>query len=265
LIAVREEYIAQLERYAGPLPDLLRATFHLERLRAPAALVAVTEPLARRGVAFAPGAAETLVHDLREMRIDVGRGAPLRIEGEFVEPVQLQVVCRTLWLRLGSSVTQITTSDLAALGNVDDSLGQYYDDAIAAAAAAASVGDYELRVAFEQAMVTSAGTRATVFAGDGERAPVPRPALEELARHHIIRAEWRAGARWFELTHDRLIEPIRHSNQSVFERHRSRRLRAHCHVRCSIHRHPRLGCRGVVFHLVFQADGSGRPGGRIGI
>jgi beta-lactam-binding protein with PASTA domain/Tol biopolymer transport system component len=225
LIAVREEYIAQLEQYADLLPGLLRARFHLERLRAPAALVAVTEPLAPRGIDFAPGVAETLVHDLCETRVDVGKGTPLRIEGEFVEPVQLQVVCRTLWLRLGQSVRRITASDLAALGNVDDSLAHYYDDAIAAAAGKASVREYELRVAFERSMITSAGTRATVFAGDRETAPLPRAALDELARHHLIRAEWRAGARWYELTHDRLIEPIRHANRSVIERHQSRRGR----------------------------------------
>ena len=30
---------------------------------------------------------------------------------------------------------------------------------------------------------------------------------------HLIRAEWRAGARWYELTHDRFIEPIISSNK----------------------------------------------------
>ena len=225
LISMREEYIAQLERYAELLPSLLRARFHLERLRAPAALTAVTGPLASLGVDFAPGVAETLVHDLRETRIDVGRGAPLRIEGEFVEPVQLQVVCRTLWLRLSRSIRLITASHLAALGNVDDALSQYYDNAIRAAAAKASVHEHTLREVLERSMITSAGTRATVFAGDPATAVMSPAALEELARQHLVRAEWRAGARWFELTHDRLIEPIRRSNAAVLERHRSRRLR----------------------------------------
>ena len=46
-------------------------------------------------------------------------------------------------------------------------------------------------------------------------------ALDELERRHLIHAEWRSGTRWYELTHDRLIDPIRSSN----ERFRGRRLR----------------------------------------
>jgi hypothetical protein len=31
---------------------------------------------------------------------------------------------------------------------------------------------------------------------------------------HLIRSEWRDGARWYELTHDRLIKPIKDSNRA---------------------------------------------------
>ena len=41
----------------------------------------------------------------------------------------------------------------------------------------------------------------------------------------LVRAEQRAGALWYELTHDRLIEPIRASNPRFFERRTRRRLR----------------------------------------
>jgi hypothetical protein len=34
---------------------------------------------------------------------------------------------------------------------------------------------------------------------------------------HLIRAEWRAGARWYELTHDRFITPILLSNKAFNE------------------------------------------------
>jgi hypothetical protein len=38
-------------------------------------------------------------------------------------------------------------------------------------------------------------------------------AVDVLENVHLVRGEWRAGARWYELTHDRLIEPIRESNR----------------------------------------------------
>ena len=225
VLSMREEFIARLERYAGLLPEGLRARFHLERLRAPAALAAVTGPLKLEGIDFDAGVAETLVHDLRETRIDMGGGTVLRVEGEFVEPVQLQVVCRTLWTRLDPSVRRVTAGDLAALGNVDDSLTRYYDEAIAAAVVRTSVAEHRLRDELERLLITSAGTRASVFAGDKETAGPYTAALDELAAQHLIRAEWRAGGRWLELAHDRLIEPIQRSNASVRERHRRHRLR----------------------------------------
>jgi hypothetical protein len=30
-----------------------------------------------------------------------------------------------------------------------------------------------------------------------------------LEEKHLIRAEWRSGAKWYEITHDRLISPIK--------------------------------------------------------
>jgi PASTA domain len=227
VFSLREEYIAQLDRYAGLLPGGLRARFHLERLRRDPALLAVRGPLECRGIHFAPGVAETLIHDLQETRIDTsvaGPGATAIVQGEFVEPVHLQVVCSTLWRQLDRTLDKVTHDDIAALGGVDDSLIAYYDSAIAAALTRANVAEHKLRAALERAFITSAGTRATVFASAEETADLPTAALDELARRHVIRAEWRSGGRWLELAHDRLIEPVRRSNATVLDR-RTRRMR----------------------------------------
>lgn len=226
VIALREEYVAQLERYVGFFPDGARARFHLERLRSNAALEAVKRPMARRGVQFDSGVAETLVHDLLEMRVDTGSGGTLKVVGEFVEPVQLQVVCRTMWSRLDPAVKRVTPDDLAALGNVDDSLIAYYDEAIGEAVGKrrARRREFKLREELERRLVTSAGTRATVFAGAKETKDLSTKALDTLAHHHLLRTEWRAGGRWLELAHDRLIEPMRQSNRRVRSRYRRRRF-----------------------------------------
>ena len=47
---------------------------------------------------------------------------------------------------------------------------------------------------------------------------MPLAAVEVLERRRLIRAEWRANARWFELTHDRLIAPIERSDQATLLR-----------------------------------------------
>jgi hypothetical protein len=225
VLALREEYVAQLERYAHLFPDGLRSRLHVERLRRDPALAAATGPLARAGVKFGPGIAEALITDLLQTRVDLGDGRTVTVEGEFVEPVQLQVVCRTLWTRLDTGIKRIAHEHLAALGSVDESLVRYYDQAVAAAVGRTRVHEHQLRDELERAFITPAGTRATVFAGTDAPAALPSPALDELRSRHVIRAEWRAGGQWVELSHDRLIEPIRRSNATVRERYAAMRRR----------------------------------------
>jgi len=214
VFALREEYIAQLERFGPVLPGGLRARFHLERLRHDAALLAITRPLADAGREFASGVAETLIHDLQESRVDLGDGRTTTVEGEFVEPVHLQVVCRTLWENLPAETGVITENDLAASGNVDDTLIRYYEGAVSSAAERGHVAEDRLRDALERSFITSAGTRATVFAG-GATKGLPEAAIAVLEDRHVLRGEWRSGARWIELSHDRLIEPLQTSNARI--------------------------------------------------
>jgi hypothetical protein len=44
--------------------------------------------------------------------------------------------------------------------------------------------------------------------------------VDVLEDMHLIRGEWRAGARWYELVHDRFIEPIQMSNDAWRARHK---------------------------------------------
>ena len=99
-------------------------------------------------------------------------------------------------------------------------LGRFYDEAVHAAASAAHVREGRLRAKLEDDFITSIGTRGTVYRQDWKRLS---PALGELERRHLVREEFRAGAKWYELTHDRLIDPIRASNLRR-RRRRTRRL-----------------------------------------
>lgn len=223
VFSLREEYVAQLERYANVFPMGLRARFHLERLRGDAALLAARGPVQARGISFAPGVAETLIHDLQQTQLDlstIGQSGTATIQGEFVEPVHLQVICSELWRRRDPATEVITHDALAGMGGVDASLAAYYDEAVAAAAKRASVSEHKLRAAIGRELITSAGTRSAVFASPQERGDLPNAALDELASRHVIRADWRSGGRWLELSHDRLIGPVRESNVAVHERRR---------------------------------------------
>ena len=225
VVAIREDYLAQLDRYRALLPGGLRTRLRLERLRADAALRAVTGPVARARRNYAPGAAEQLVGDLLKMRVDIGGGEVVEVEGEYAEPVQLQVVCQSLWASLPPEVDEITSGDLERFGDVDDVLSRFYTTAVAAAAATARISEKDLRRSLERTFITPMGTRGTVYAGTTETGQIPNPAIEELERRHLLRGEHRAGTRWLELTHDRLIEPIRASNRARGVAAQARRVR----------------------------------------
>lgn len=214
VFAMREEYLAEFDRYLSVLPRRL-ARFRLERLGFEGALAAVKGPVSKTARSLAPGVAERLVRELLKFRVEVGAEASVEVEGEFVEPVQLQVVCRTLWSGLPPDVTVIQQDHVKELGNVDEVLARFYSQAISSAAEKANVPERELRVWFERQFITRGGTRSTVYATRLFTAGMPNSVIDELEARHLIRADWRAGARWYELTHDRLIGPIRASNRAA--------------------------------------------------
>jgi hypothetical protein len=240
VFVMREEYIAQLEPFAGLLPEKLRPSMHLERLRGNAARSAVVKPFQNWGLSFEQTAADELMAELSEIR--VAEGDKFReTRGEFVEPVQLQVVCQSLWENLPAewkngpnpntdSSRLITAEYIERFGDVDNALACYYDRSVERAAAASEgrIGEGELRRWFGTALITPTGTRGLAFRGaPGAPWRIPGLALKELEEAHVIRREDRSGTITHELTHDRFIEPIQKSNDKWLARYQdAERIRA---------------------------------------
>lgn len=223
VLAIREDYLAQLDALAPILPGSLRARYRLERFSPEQALEAVVQPVERTSRRYAPGVARALVASLLTQRVEVGRGQTIEVEGEFIEPVQLQVTCQSLWSELPDDIEVITEDHLSHFGDVTAALGAFYDAAVHAAATASGVRQRRIRRWIADSVITAGGTRGTVYRGATETEGLPNAAIDVLENQHLLRAEWRAGARWYELTHDRLIEPIVRSNAHA---ERTRRLRA---------------------------------------
>lgn len=232
VFVMREEYIAQLEPFAELLPEKLRPRMHLERLRGNSARNAVVKPFQKWGLSFDPNAADELMAELSEIR--VAEGDQFReTRGEFVEPVQLQVVCQSLWENLpaewkhepnaSSDGSRLITAEyIERFGDVDNALGCYYDRSVERATAASEgrVGEGELRRWFGTALITATGTRGLAFRGaSGAAWRIPGLALKELEEAHVIRREDRSGTITHELTHDRFIEPIQKSNHKWLARY----------------------------------------------
>ncbi|MDP4114232.1 MAG: hypothetical protein Q8924_19195, partial [Bacillota bacterium] len=217
VFVMREDFIAQLDPYADLLPEGLRTRFHLERLRREAALLAIKGPLKDTDRSFAEGVAEKLVDDLLTIRVETTPGKATEVKGEFIEAVQLQVVCQNLWRALPPDEKQITFQHLKTYGNVEQELYRFYEEAIRAAAEKAGIDEEGLRRLCGEVLITAMGTRGMAYRAQESTGGVPNTAIDVLESMHLIRAEWRAGARWYELTHDRFIEPILSSNKVFYD------------------------------------------------
>jgi WD40 repeat protein len=214
MLVMREEKVAALERYAHLLPSRLSTRFYMQRLDRNAALKAIERPAEEAGRPFAPEVARDLRDNLSLVwaRDHERRQYP----GEFVEPVQLQVVCWQLWEELrkypGERIERQHLEQIAGSGNlaqfVDSALARFYVDAIRATAAKTGVSEYRLRYWFEESLITEDRTRNQVYRGQDDTEGLQNDAVEALSARLLIHEEPRPAGTWYELVHDRLIGPI---------------------------------------------------------
>ena len=161
--------------------------------------------------------AEKLVDDLRQVRVPGQEGT---VAGQYVEPVQLQVVCYQLWENIkGRPPGPITAENLAEAGDVNQALSRFYEKTLQSVLtdpAALGVSERQLRAWFDGQLITEAGTRGLVRQDEEETGGLPNAVVRGLQSHFLVRSETRSGDTWIELVHDRLIEPVRADNAAWF-------------------------------------------------
>lgn len=145
------------------------------------------------------------------------------ITGEFVETVQLQVVCRTLINKLAPTATEISMEHLEAYGSLDKALQVFYEDSIREVVEKTrevlrregepEIKEGVLRNWFEKKLITPAHTRGLAYRGTTHTEGLINEAVDVLDQAHIIREERRGSGRWYELSHDRFVDPILTSNK----------------------------------------------------
>jgi len=211
VFSIRDEYVGALEPFRRLIPRALETRFRLDLLGEKAAREAIVTPARESGVEITEAAATVLVDNLRTARVRRG-GRIVEEPGPYVEPVQLQVVCLRLWeAHRGSE--RIHSQDVEGLGgDVDAALSDYYAERLRAVAVATGVPERSLRDWLEDRLITPQGTRGQVQAGDPTDQGLSEAAINGLIDARLVRAEERRSATWFELAHDRLIEPVRADN-----------------------------------------------------
>lgn len=127
VLALREDHVAGLDRYAPLLSDGLRNRLRMERLKSSGAVEAIRKPAEIGGRPFEKGVDEALVKDLCRIHVvasaENAPGETKPIYGEFVDPVQLQIVCHSLWEGLNEENPKSITEDhLKKFGDIDEAL-----------------------------------------------------------------------------------------------------------------------------------------------
>jgi tetratricopeptide (TPR) repeat protein len=212
LFSMREDYLAALDPYLRKVPTRLSNTFRLDLLDERTALNAIQEPCTRADVIFTDDAAQKLINDLRTIRIQQPDGTTEEQLGQYVEPVHLQVVCYQLWDKLPEKTHKIGIENIEKSGDVNAALAGYYAERVADIAVKGQVSEREIRGWFNNALITEQGIRGQVLYTPGVSQGLDDRAIWPLIDAHLVRAEKRRGATWFELAHDRLIKPIQTNN-----------------------------------------------------
>jgi YVTN family beta-propeller protein len=229
---IKEDYLAALDPFVDDLPEKLRARFRFEPLRNEAALEAILGPLERIRDRTGFGSPEeleieaiNLVKDLKRISVEDSTGVTRQVQGEFIEPIHLQVICQRWWNKKKEQKKNKRNRDIMENPlDVDSALAEFYNEVIIEASRT-GVSESEIRNWCEKKLITSSETRSTVHRGAHHTEGVMNGVIDILHKKQLIRGEWRAGARWYELVHDRLIKPIKISNQKFDRQKRIRNIK----------------------------------------
>jgi hypothetical protein len=214
LLSMREDYLGGLDPYLRLFPGRLRATYRLGALDRGPALRAITSPARGCGATITDGAAARIFDDLRTISVQGPDREPLPQRGLYVEPVLLQVVCHRLWRMMcrdsRGDFDTVDVADVELLGSTDDAIGRYYADVLDDVSGGDRWTERAIRSWIGTHLITKDGYRSQTRIGP----PVTDSAevLRKLQSLYLIRSEDRAGTKWWELCHDRLVEPIRRDN-----------------------------------------------------
>jgi tetratricopeptide (TPR) repeat protein len=186
-------------------------TYDLLALSRQDAVNAISRPLVGTGRELTDEAAEKLVTDLQTSRIAGSTGADRYVTDERIEPGLLQIACSYFWDALPAKITHVSARDVRRYADVDAALATYCGQVIARVA-----DDHEIppkRIAWWllTTFVTELGTRDKAYEGTTTTADMPNTVARSLVDRHLLTSGRQSGSRWYELLHDRLIEPLRNA------------------------------------------------------
>lgn len=216
LFAMREDFVGAILPFAKYIPKRFSARLHLDLLAVSAARKSIINPAAEKNVQFLKDAADKLVDDLRTIRVQQPDGSTELQLGPSIEPVQLQVVCYELWDKIPEGTTEITRDQIKDFGDVNMALANYYAGCVRDISGGEIEVERRIRDWFSNALITEHGIRGQVLRTSETTQGLENAKIEALINKHIVRGEKRLNSTWYELAHDRLIDPVLSNNAQWF-------------------------------------------------
>lgn len=217
LFAMREDLLGELEAVSHLVPGDLAIRYRLGPLERSAAREAIMKPTERQQVTFTRDAANRILDNLCTILVQSPGGPPLPQPSPYVEGVILQTVLLKLWQKLdpvGKGRDRIEPHHLGnLLDHVDRALASHYHDCVEEAVRRSRVPERIIRDWFESQLITEQGWRNQTDRGPGGGGRRTERCLSALETMHIIRSETRLHRQWWELVHDRFLNPVRDDNR----------------------------------------------------
>lgn len=230
VLSIREDYLPELHSLRMQIPDVFRNALRLEPFTVDQARRAIELPSQKKEVlgddtfTFAEGVIDEMVKFLRMQHIG-GR----IVQGETIEPVQLQIVCDELnRRRRHKGLHEITLATLHGKGGMRRILQDYVRGVFrklpivrlgwSARRMSPSFTNLVLvhraraaaRTMCEKALITGSGHRNSLIVDEIKRRfGVPLRDLARLVDERLLRMEPRLNNYFYELSHDTLIAPVR--------------------------------------------------------
>jgi hypothetical protein len=214
LLAMREDYMGGLARCLRLIPGHLRTRYRLDFLDPGEALAAIQKPAAGQGVTVTDEAAHALVDKLALAKVQSPEREAQWRPAPYVEPFQLQVVCRQLWKDVRHAkgdFLAIEEADVEAHVDVERALSRYYSRSVAELVDRFGVDAGAIRDWFEHNLITEQGFRSQTTTGPVTGAGAAE-VLGRLSEMFLINCDTRGTTTWYELAHDRLIPAVLDNN-----------------------------------------------------
>ncbi len=221
VLAIREDYVADLGEFTIQIPGILRNQIRLGPLNGAGAREVLVGQF-QLSAKFSGAPAIVFTDDAIDNIVDALRGSRWKQTGDVVEPSLLQLMCIEIESKIkmqgdkGTIVSVDTPgSDFGLLASVTN----FYENQISRHPSAA-------RRLFEEGLINFNGLRVSLAEEEiYRRFNVSTETLKDLAESRLIRSERRAGVLYYEIAHDVLASAAMPAGRSMMAPRKKTRKR----------------------------------------